>query len=263
MCGRRRSRPHTGRTRPSVGRCSVGSLRTPAITWRRAPARSATRRPPAGQRRLLVRERPQVQALPQAARGQGAPGGRVADALRARGDPASGVRRDGHRPPVGGGAGQVARDHRADADRRRHRRRGAAARRRDGPPGDHHRRDRRLRARAVHRARRLPEPAQLQPLPEERVHERQRGDLPRHPGHPRAAGRRHPQHRRHHVHRRGPRRHQRHVLRRRRRPGVPPARAGHRGVHVARHRGGATGPAAVARSVARSSRTPSGSSTAW
>ena len=66
------------------------------------------------------------------------------------------------------------------------RRRDPAPRRRDGAPRHHHRRDRRLRARAAHRARRLPVAAQLQRLPEERVHLGQRGDLPRHP---RLAGR--------------------------------------------------------------------------
>ena len=115
--------------------------------------------------------------------------------------------------------GQVARAHRADAPRRRPGRRGP-------PPGrgawwgpasppttstctctSWHR-----------RARRLPEPAQLQRLPEERVHLRQRGDLPRHPRRPGPPGRRHRQPRRDGVHRRRARRHQRHVLRRRRRP---------------------------------------------
>ena len=64
------------------------------------------------------------------------------------------------------------------------------------------------------------------------------------PDTPAAAGRRHRQPRRHHVHRRRARRHQRHVPRRRRRPGEPPAGAGHRGVHVARHRGRQAGPPA-------------------
>ena len=90
----------------------------------------------------------------------------------------------------------------------------------------HHRRDRRLRPRAAHRARRLPVAAQLQRLPEERVHLGQRGDLPRHPRLPGAAGRRHRQPRRHRLHRRRARRHQRHVLRRRRRPGEPRSSCG-------------------------------------
>ncbi len=109
-------------------------------------------------------------------------------------------------------------------------------------PGHHHRRDRRLRARAVHRARRLPEPAQLQPLPEERVHVGERGHLPRHPRHracsttatsststsrPTSAA----------------------CTATPTPPSwsatstrKPPARAGHRGVHVAGHRGGQAGP---------------------
>ena len=120
---------------------------------------------------------------------------------------------------------EVARGDRPHAPRRRRRRRDPPPGRRDGAPGHHHRRDRRVRPPAAHRARRLPVAAQLQRLPEERLHVGQRGHLPRHPRLPRAAGRRHPQPRRHVVRRRRARRHQRHVLRRRRRPGQPPARA--------------------------------------
>ena len=107
---------------------------------------------------------------------------------RARRHRAAAVRRDRRARPLGRAAGQVARDHRAHAPRRR----------RSPPrccawpasivaPRHHHRRDRRLRPRALHRARRLPEPAQLQRLPEERLHLGQRGHLPRHPRHPGAA----------------------------------------------------------------------------
>ena len=143
-------------------------------------------------------------------------------------------------------------------------------------PGRHHRRDRRLRARPHHRARRLPQPAQLQRLPEERLHVGQRGHLPRHPRRPGAAGRRHRQPRRHRLPRRRARRHQRHVLRRRRRRREPPPGAGHRGVHVAaassavhagpagqRHRPGHRGPRQAATTTAwcgRSSATASASS---
>ena len=58
---------------------------------------------------------------------------------------------------------------------------------------------------------RLPEPAQLQRLPEVAVHVGQRGHLPRHPRQPRAAGRRHRQPRRDDLPGRRARRHQRDV----------------------------------------------------
>ena len=79
--------------------------------------------------------------------------------------------------------------------------------------GRHH--DRRARShlpRRVHRARRLPEPAALQGLPEVAVHLGERSDLPRHPRRPRVARRRHRQLRRHDLPARCARRLQRHVL---------------------------------------------------
>ena len=86
----------------------------------------------AGQRPVLVRQRPQVQALPQAARGPGAAGRRQPAPPGARPHRPSAVRRHRRARPVGRAAGQDARDHRAHAPRRRRRRRGAAPRRRDG-----------------------------------------------------------------------------------------------------------------------------------
>ena len=67
------------------------------------------------------------------------------------------------------------------------------------------------RPRVPLRPRRLPLDARLQGLPEVAVHERQRGDLPRHPRQPRGRGRRHRQHRHHRLPRRRARRHQRHL----------------------------------------------------
>ena len=49
-------------------------------------------------------------------------------------------------------------------------------------PWDRDERDRRVRPRVHRLARRLPVPAQLQGLSEERLHQRQRLRLPRHPG---------------------------------------------------------------------------------
>ena len=217
----------------------------------------------AGERSVLVRERPQVQALPQALRGPGAARRRVADARgagRASGGPRTprpATRSPGTSPassrprssPGCAGPARVAAEILRLA--------GEMVR-----PGHHDRRDRRLRPPAARRARRLPVAAELQRLPEERLHVGQRGDLPRHPRHPGAAGRRHPQHRRHVLRRRRPRRHQRHVLRRRRRPDQPPARARHRGVHVARHRGGAARAGRSATSAGPSRTTPRPTATA-
>ena len=166
-----------------------------------------------------MRQRAQVQALPPQQRGTGA-AGRVVSPMRP-------VPAHIARPPyadtgdvddLGRAAHQVGRDDRADAGHRQARRRDPPPRRRAGAAGRHHRGDRRLRPRAVHRARLLSVAAQLQRLPEERLHLGQRGDLPRHPRLAPAAGRRHRQPRRHRLSRRRARRHQRHVLRRRRRP---------------------------------------------
>ena len=147
---------------------------------------------------------------------------------RARRHRAAALRRQRRPRPLARAAGEVARDRSsAMRHRRRHRRRGAAPRRRDGaarasPPT---RSTCYVHELCIERGA-YPEPAQLQPLPQERVHVGERGHLPRHPRHPRAAGRRHRQPRRHHLHRRGARRHQRHVPRRRRRPREPPSSCG-------------------------------------
>ena len=102
----------------------------------------------------------------------------------ARCRPTSGVRRTPRRAsPCRGTSPASSRP--TSIERMRHAgvggRRDPAPRRRVRAPGRHHRRDRRLLPRAVHRARRLPEHAQLQLLSEEPVHVGQRGDLPRDP----------------------------------------------------------------------------------
>ena len=216
----------------------------------------------AGQRRMLVRQRSQVQALPQASRGSSDAGCRQSTPPGSRPHRSSAVRRKRRAGQVGRVAGEDARDHRAHAPCRHRCCRGVAPCRREGRRRCHHRRDRRVRPRSVHRAQLVSEPAQLQPLPEERVHQRQRSHLPRHPRFPAVAGRRHHQHRCHHLHRRCARRHQRHVLRRQRRPGQSAVGASHRGMHVARHRSGATGTPASATSARPSKRTPRSTSTA-
>ena len=162
------------------------------------PARAVA----ASQRPVLVRQRAQVQAVPPPHRGTCAAGRRHPDAHRAA----------AHRPAV-------LRRHRHAASR--------GARRASSPPRSspacavpapwlrrscawrasssarhHDRRDRRVRPPAAHRAGRLSVAAQLQRLPQERVHLGQRGDLPRHPGLPCPPGRRHPQPRRHRLRRR-------------------------------------------------------------
>ena len=152
-----------------------------------ARRRSTAGDPAPGQRPVLVRERPEVQALPQAQpraaccpawssrRCAPVPPTHRAAALRRHRRACPPGRAAASRPPDViermRGAGRLA------AEILRARRRGGAAR-------HHHRRARRLRARAAHRARRLPEPAQLPRLPQEPVHLGQRGHLPRHPRQP-------------------------------------------------------------------------------
>ena len=189
----------------------------------------------AGERRLLVRQRQEVQALPQgdvaARRARSGPSASVPDDI-ARPDYAA-DRRAGAHHRIGG---EVARRDRAHARARAashatcSRETGAAVARRR-----HHRRARPGRARGAPRPRRVPEPAALPGLPEVGVHVGQRGDLPRHPRRPRARRRRHRQRRRHRLRRRRARRHQRHVLRRARStPNLETAGEGHRGVPRAR-----------------------------
>ena len=214
-------------------------------------------RGPALQRSVLVRERAQVQAVPQAPRGS--------RRSRTRSAPCAACRPSIARPPYAE-TGIPPRWNEPAVKSpeliERMRRAGALAAevltpgRRAGGARRDDRRDRRLRPRPHHRARRLPQPAQLQRLPEERLHVGQRGHLPRHPRRPGAAGRRHRQPRRHRLPRRRARRHQRHVLRRRRRRREPPPGPGDRGVHVAGHRRGRARAARSTRSAAPSRTTP-------
>ena len=88
----------------------------------------------------------------------------LADAHRARAHRAPAIRRDRRADPLGRAADQVARDHRAHAPRRQGGGRDPAPHRRVPAPRHDDRRGRRLLPSAVHRARRLPEHAQLQLL---------------------------------------------------------------------------------------------------
>ena len=216
-----------------------------------------------GQRPVLVRQRAQVQALPQAharaacCRGSSARCGRC--------------RRTSPRPPYA----DTGERRRAGTSRASSRPRSSsgcespaswpprssASPARRSARADH-RRDRRLRPPAVHRARRLPVAAQLQRLPEERVHVGERGHLPRHPRFAAAAGRRHHQPRRHRLSRRRARRHERHVLRRRRRPGRAASSCGSPRRHLARHRGGQAGAPAQRHRPGDRGRTPRSTATA-
>ena len=173
---------------------------------------------------MLVRERPQVQALPPQDRGPRAAGRGLADAA-------------GTRPTIGrpsyAETGDVVpwdepRIKSPDViERMRHagsvaaeilRLAGEAVR-----PGVTTDEIDAYCPRPLRRARRVSQPAELPRVPEEPVHVGQRGHLPRHPRLAGAARRRHRQPRRHGVHRGCARRHQRDVLRRRRRPGQPRA----------------------------------------
>ena len=92
------------------------------------------------------------------------PGVREPDAHGAGAHPAAALRRHGRRGELGRTSGQVVRHARADARRRQAGRRDPAPRRRGRAPGHDHRRARRVRPRALHRARLLPVTAQLQRL---------------------------------------------------------------------------------------------------
>jgi methionine aminopeptidase len=162
---------------------------------------------------------------------------------------------------VGRAAGEVARDHRAHAHA------GTVAAeilRLAGEmpwPGSHHRRARRVRARLYIERDAYPSPLNYHGYPKSvctSVNEVICHGIPDSG----RCGRRHREPRRHRLHRRRARRHQRHVLRRRRRPGQPRAGAGHRGVHVARHRGREARPSDQ-RHRRPSSSTPSSTATAW
>ena len=207
--------------------------------------RQPSGRAPAGQRPVLVRQRPQVQALPQAHRGSRAARRGLADAVRAR------RTSDGRRTPTPASrsswdeprvkspeiiermrhAGTVA----AEILVARRRVRASPA----SPPTRSTSTCTACTSSATPTRRRSTTTA----IPKSVCTSVNEVICHGIPDSRRLARRRHHQPRRHRLHRRRPRRHQRHVLRRRRRPGEQGAGQGHRRVHVARHRGRAAGPA--------------------
>ena len=151
---------------------AVVSRAHPAREWRgeQAAAEGTTRAAPAGRR--------PGPGLDRSGAGEAARGPALADANGAARDPAASVRARRTGAPACRTTRRV---------RRAHARRGAcgtrrAARsRRRGSGRSDHRRTRPRVPRSVYRARRLPQPAPLQGVPEVAVHVGERDHLPRHP----------------------------------------------------------------------------------
>ena len=198
--------------------------RVGARRWRREPGHRAQ-----GQRPVLVRQRPQVQALPQGHRGpRSSPGGSARCGRCRPRSPGPTTPRPASpgrwaEPMVKSPdviarmrvAGRVAAEVLAET--------GAAVR-----PGITTDELDAICHEACIRRGAYPSPLNYHGLPQVAVHLGQRGHLPRHPRRPAAGRRRHRQPRRHRLPRRGARRHQRHLPGRRGRRGVADAGQGDR-----------------------------------